>query len=294
MDFFQKVENWFFDPEGNQKKWFVIFGVFLPILLTVIFSIWGIRISEDSANNREHIESLSRLIKESQEQVAVLQKIYVVSDNTSKSTSKLKELPEKIALLSSTLDSLNLTLARETKRVSRSYGQLNETYNSLVKEQKDYLEKISRVVDLTNQEIANLNRNNELIKNEFSRRSNITVSGLTHADSAGLFLDAFVIQNNGDIECQIEVVDFEILNNGFICEGRANWNTGWDFQYLKESNIYRLVVVNGQKNIVNIGRGLRLRFQTGCYLPQGGYIVRYSITYVNKYESKSVSGYVGF
>jgi hypothetical protein len=294
MGFSQKIENWFFDPHGSQKKWFVIFGVFLPILLTIIFSYWGIKISLDSANNREEIESLSRLIRESQEQINVLQKIYVASDNTSKSTSKLKELPDKIALLSATLDSLNLTLARETKRVSKSYGQLNETYNSLIKEQKDYLEKISRVVDLTNQEIANLNRNNELVKNEFSRRSKITVSGITHSDSLGLFLDAFVIQNNGDIECQIEVVDFEILNNSFICEGRTNWNRDWDFQYLKESNIYRLVVVSGQKNVVNIGRGLRLRFQTGCYLPQGGYMVRYSITYVNKYESKSVSGYVGF
>ncbi|MCA6391731.1 MAG: hypothetical protein IM574_06605 [Cytophagales bacterium] len=289
-----KFEHWFFSNDGTQKKWFVVLGVFLPIILTVIFSVWGIKISIESANNREQIESLLLLVRESQKQVAVLQSIYEVSENTSESASKLKDLPEKIALLSSTLDSLNLTLSKETKRVSRSYGELNETYNSLIRQQKEYLEKISNVVDLTNQEIASLSRNNELIRNEFSRRSNISVFGVTHLDSLGLVLDAFIIQNSGELECQIEVADFEILNPGFKCEGRSNPNTNWDFQFIKQSNTYRLTNVNLHKNIVNVGRPLRLRFQNGCFLPQADYIVRYSITYVNKYESKTVFGNIKF
>jgi hypothetical protein len=289
-----KIERSFFDEEGNQKKWFVVLGVLLPIILTVVFSVWGIRISIESENNREQIDTLSNLARKSQQQIDFLQKIYIVSDSTNKSTARLKELPDKISILNSTLDSLNVLLAKETKRLGRSYSELNSNYDILIRQQKDYLDKISRVVDLTNQQIIELQKNNAMINQEFSRRSVVAVMGKINDEDHKRYIVEFVVYNLGQIEFDIETLDFKITNLDFNCVGNPHPNVDHDLIYMKDSNLFRLTNNGLAKTKVNVGRGVSVRFQGGCYIPSGEYSVEFSITYSNKYESKTIQGYVQF
>src|ERR1700752_1678491 len=106
-----------FFKDGNQREWIVPFSIFFTVLLPVIFSVWGIKLTIDNSNNREQIDTLSRLIQASQHQVDYLQKIYAVSDSTRKSTNGLRDLPGRLASLSATLDTLNFTIGSETKKL---------------------------------------------------------------------------------------------------------------------------------------------------------------------------------
>ncbi len=287
-----KFEKWFFSHDGSQKKWFVVFGVFLPIVLTLIFSFWGIKLSIDSSNNREQIDTLSNLIKKSQQQIDFLQKIYVVSDSTNRAASRLKQLPEKISLLSSTLDTLNITLANESRKLGKSYSQLNSNYDVLLKQQKDYLDKISGVVELTNQQITELKANNALINQEFSRRAAVFVTGKIKITGGVSSIESFELFNLGKIEIDIETIDFEFLNNDFVCDKILETGSDPDLLLLS-GKTFRINNRGVNKNRVSVGRGLSIRFQHDCY-SKTSYLVKYSLTYSNKYENTTVNGYVDF
>lgn len=93
----KKKINPFFDHNGNQRKWLILFGIFIPLVATIAFSWWGINISKASADNREQIDALTGLMKESRQQVGLLQKNFIATDSTNKSTTSLKEIPSKLA-----------------------------------------------------------------------------------------------------------------------------------------------------------------------------------------------------
>lgn len=74
-----RIYGLFFDENHNQKKWFVLFSVLLPLLLSVIFSIWGTIISIRSYNfsveaskNREQIDTMRVMLKELKSQNKLL------------------------------------------------------------------------------------------------------------------------------------------------------------------------------------------------------------------------------
>ncbi len=65
----------FFDSQGQQKKWFVVFGVFLPLVISILFSVWGTWISIksydlslESNNNRDQIDTLKVIIDQLHQQ----------------------------------------------------------------------------------------------------------------------------------------------------------------------------------------------------------------------------------
>jgi predicted nucleic acid-binding Zn-ribbon protein len=172
----KKIRNWFFENNGSQRKWLVLFSIFIPLIVSALLSFWGIEISKASADNKEQlgiltalmknskgqIDTLSNLVKNSQRQIDFLQKIYIATDSTNKSTSNLKELPSKLSQLGQTIDTLNYTLLKETKRLEQSYSSLNKNYDNLIDQQKIYLDKITKVVELTNEQINKLDKNNWL------------------------------------------------------------------------------------------------------------------------------------
>ncbi len=71
--------SWFFDSSGQQRKWFVIFGVLLPLILSVLFSVWGTwisiksyNLSVESSNNREQIDTMRVIVDNLRQQNELL------------------------------------------------------------------------------------------------------------------------------------------------------------------------------------------------------------------------------
>lgn len=69
----------FFDSQGQQKKWFVVFGVLLPLLITILFSVWGTWISVksydlsvDASNNHDQIDTMKVIVDKLQQQNQLL------------------------------------------------------------------------------------------------------------------------------------------------------------------------------------------------------------------------------
>ena len=181
----KKPNNIFFDHNGNQRKWLVLFGIFIPLIVSAFLSYWGIVISKASADNKEQIEkltslvtnskgqidTLSNLVRNSQQQIDFLRKIYLATDSTNKSTSNLKELPSKLSRLGQTIDTLNYSLLRETKKLDYSYNTLNKNYDQLISQQKEYLDKFRNVIELTNKEVEQLTKNNQELNKKLNRRA---------------------------------------------------------------------------------------------------------------------------
>lgn len=95
----QDSDSLFFDKAGNQKKWFVISGVALPLVLTIIFSIWGTIISVKSYNlsvetskNREQLDSTKVIIDEIRNQNKLL-----ITQNSMLAT-QIKQLADLVTL----------------------------------------------------------------------------------------------------------------------------------------------------------------------------------------------------
>jgi hypothetical protein len=69
----------FFDAIGQQKRWFVVSSVLLPLILTIIFSIWGTvisiksyNLSVETSNNREQLDTMKVMIDNLREQSKLL------------------------------------------------------------------------------------------------------------------------------------------------------------------------------------------------------------------------------
>ena len=63
--------KYFFTKKGDQKRWFVLFSILVPLIISLIFSAWGIYFSKksydlsvDASNNREQIDSMKVMIAE--------------------------------------------------------------------------------------------------------------------------------------------------------------------------------------------------------------------------------------
>jgi hypothetical protein len=283
-----KYENWFFDRNGHQRHWFVILGVLLPIVLTIVFSIWGMKISYDSANNTAQIDSIGKLIIKSQDQVYLLQKIFIATDSTNKATTSLKELPNKIARLGSTLDTLNFTLVQETKRLEKSYGALNTNYDLLIEQQKGYLDKISRVVELTNTQIKELEKNNQIVNEELTRRANIQVFAIIRRVGNKNFIEKIRIANTGNIECDVENLYIVISNKDFVSSDTSKQDSKVCMELYKP-NTYSFKKDCTPRR-VNKGLTIDISFPFGCYFTSDKLDIQYRLTYSNKYENNTIDG----
>jgi hypothetical protein len=277
----------FFDNNGNQRKWLVIFGIFAPLLISAIFSIWGIKLTIESDKDRKQVEELTRLVKESQKNFDVLQKIYIASDSTSKSTMNLKQLPKKFSELSSTLDVLNGTLRKETEKIGKSYDALNENYPSLINQQKSYLDNISRITKLTNETIGALKKNNEAIDAEFSRRPNIEITCLIKKIDDKFYLNEVYYNNFGNIECVVESLKIKLSNNS-VCKETGDENI-FDFKKLDTRKYVLLhndfTDMKALVNTVHIND-----FENRCYFTNKDIEIEYTFSYTSKYQSNVLFG----
>jgi hypothetical protein len=73
--------NWFFNKNGDQRKGFVLFSVFIPLLIGIIFGIWGIRLTIQSNDNKDQIEALTQMTLELRKQNDLLQKSVAIQDS---------------------------------------------------------------------------------------------------------------------------------------------------------------------------------------------------------------------
>lgn len=277
-----------FDKKGNQSKGLILFGIFAPLLISAIFSVWGIKLTIESDKDRKQVEELTRLVKESQKNFDVLQKIYIASDSTSKSTMNLKQLPKKFSELSSTLDVLNGTLRKETEKIGKSYDALNDNYASLINQQKNYLDDISKVTKLTNEQVLALKKNNETIDNEFSRRPKINVECLIKNVGGLFYLNSINIQNSGNIECEME--NFAIvLSPNAICKDSIDRKNPVFEKVKNVSNGFKLKIHEIQSRKLAVIR-TNINFQNDCYFTSRDIVISYFFNYTSKYENNQLSG----
>jgi hypothetical protein len=269
-----------FDKKGNQSKLLILFGIFAPLITSIIFSVWGLKLTINSDKDRQQIDTLTK-------QLQVLQKIYIASDSTSKATMNLKQLPKKFSELSSTLDVLNGTLKKETEKIGKSYDALNDNYASLIKQQKSYLDDISKVTKLTNEQVLALKKNNEAIDIEFSRRADVEVYAVIKRIDTKNYLDRIRISNKGEIECEIGNLDIIILNPDFVC---PEINSDGCL-YLFKPSIFKFKNSCTPKQ-VNKGTPLEIEFIKESYFTSNLLNIQYNLSYSNKYESKSISGVI--
>jgi hypothetical protein len=286
----------FFDNNGNQKKWLVVLGIFLPILLT----LWGLKISINSADNsesigklatlvknsKEQIDTLSYLIKSSQQQINYLQKIYIATDSTNKSTSSLRQLPTKLTHLGQTIDTLSYVLTKETKKLESSYSSLNKSYDLLMEQQKSYLDKISKVVELTNKQISDLENNNKIINTELTRRAKAEVTAYFKRVDNKYYIDKINVSNLGNIEFDIENLYISIMNLDFVAEDiKQQGDSVCLTQYRPKLFAFKLQCTPKR---VNQGLSAEITFQSGCYFLSNNIDMTYRLTYTNKYENKTI------
>lgn len=276
-----------FDKKGNQSKGLILFGIFAPFIISFFFSVWGIKLTIESDKDRKQVEELTRLVKESQKSFNILQKIYIASDSTSKATMNLKQLPKKFSELSSTLDVLNGTLRRETEKIGKSYDALNDNYASLIIQQKSYLDDISRLTKLTNEQVLALKKNNENIDAEFSRRPEIVITCLIKKIDDKFYLSKVYYNNLGNIECVVESLKIQLSNNS-ICKETGDENV-FDF---KELNARKYALLhfgfNDTKALVNTVH--ISNFENRCYFTNKDIEIEYAFSYTSKYQSNVLFG----
>ncbi len=94
-----KFYNLFFDSQKQQKQWFVLFGIFLPLILTIIFSIWGTiisvrsyNLSEQESQNKEQLDTLTSMVQELRKQNLLLLSQNKVMDKEIDTLSEIAEL----------------------------------------------------------------------------------------------------------------------------------------------------------------------------------------------------------
>ena len=284
----------FFDSNGSQKPFLVLFGIFAPLLVAIAFGIWGIKLTYKSIDNTAQIDTLSKLTKETQKMavetqksVKILEKIYNVSDSTNKLSLNLKKLPEKFSELSSTLDVLNGTLKEETKKINKSYSELNDNYTNLIAQQKSYLEQINGLVKRSNEQITALQKNNEIVNNEFSRRSKVEITFILKKNGGKLFLNKVEFVNIGDIECEMELFRFKIYSENYVCSDSTVKNLTI---FVKNSvGTFDLKIHEIDTHKLNKGVTVFNTFQDACYFNSEETIIGYAFTYSNKYETNTIT-----
>jgi len=222
-----------------------------------------------------------------------LQKIYGVNDSTNKTIQNLKELPQKLSYLGNVLDTLNLTVREETKKLGVTYSKLNISYDEQIAQQKDYLDKIAKVVELTNSQIKLLANNNEIINKEYSRRIDFSAKGIIKKKNGLYYLDHFLLINNGDIECKVIGLAF-VMPDKFICNDSLIKSLPDIMLYDKNKNVLKLntdMPLNREE--VNGHESLILNSACGCHFKSKKDIeIIYILSYNNKYESNTISGEV--
>ena len=275
----------FFDENGNQKKWLILFGIFIPLLTTIVFSYWGIKISKDSADNKEQIEALTKIITESRQQVGLLQKIFIATDSTNKSSTSLKEIPNKLAKLSSTLDILNFSLLKETKRLENSYLSLNNNYDQLINQQKEYLDKFKNVIDLTNKEIEQLSKNNQELNKKLNKRAKPDLIAVLKKKNNKYYLERFRIQNEGDIELDVESLFITLSNKQLLREDSVTVSDDC-FVYDSSYDFHFKISCTPKRVIPRLPLEMLL---TKKYLMLSNYIdIYYTLTFKNDNESPRI------
>jgi hypothetical protein len=283
----KKIFHFFFRPNGDQRPGFVLIT---SLLIPTIFAVWGIRLTYVGLNNTEQIDTLAKLIRQSQRQIDILQKISGASDSTNKSTQTLRELPRKLGELSTVLDTLNFTIGDETKKLESSYNSLNNNYALLITQQKSYLDKISKVVELTNLQISQLQKNNELINNEYSRRGNISVTCSVKKIKDRYYLDLVSIKNEGSIECDVESFLFSIVNKDCNCSDSINKTL--DIFRCVDKNVFVLKINEVDRKRISNGFPMSMSMKSNCSFPSKDIQMVYSLTYTNKYENKTIQNSV--
>ncbi len=272
----------FFDLNGNLRKWLIL-------STALLIPLWGVFLTMRGNDNTEQIDTLTKLITQSQKQLVVLQEISGATDNTSKSIKNLQELPKKLAEFSIVLDTLNSSIGRETKKLGESYATLNKTNLRLNDEQIKYLEKISKVIDLTNAQIKELDKNNKLISAHYSRRANILISASPKKVNGKFYIDEIIVENFGAIECGVKTLVLKIMNKDYVCSDTAKLGTR---MFISEGrNNYRLIndVLYTE---IHVGQNMAYGTKNLCPFDNKNIEITYLLTYKNDLENQTIEGRV--
>jgi hypothetical protein len=186
------------------------------------------------------------------------------------------------------LDVLNGTLRKETEKIRKSYDALNDNYASLIMQQKSYLDDISRLTKLTNEQILALKKNNEAIDIQFSRRANVEVYAIIKTINGKYYFNKVQILNSGNIECDIEDLDIKISNQNFNCLITMDSDCFTPYPPLT-SNIYKFKKTCPTKRIIN-GNEVEIEFPETCYFSENNIDINYKLTYRNQYETETIQG----
>ncbi|MBP7808044.1 MAG: hypothetical protein KA163_02010 [Bacteroidia bacterium] len=254
------LHDLFWDKNHNLRKWFV-FGT------TLLIPIWGIILTYQGNDNSE--------------QIGVLNKILITSDSTYKSTRNLNELPVKLSQLSSVLDTLSSTLLKETKKLEKSYGTLDSSSALMFVQQKKYLEKISEIVTLSNTQIKELGKNNELVNKHFSRRSKISIVGDLRKENKKYYLDNILIRNAGNVESEISSLQLFFLDE-LICPDTISNHVPFFTRASKGHYVLNTQDLYPKK--VDADFGLSIPMKGACYFKEKPTIVCL-LKYINQFES---------
>jgi hypothetical protein len=182
------------------------------------------------------------------------------------------------------LDTLNFTIGDETKKLESSYNSLNNNYALLITQQKSYLDKISKVVELTNAQISQLQKNNELVNNEYSRRGSISVSCSVKKIKDKYYLDYVNIKNEGSIECDVESFLISIVSKDCNCSDSINKSL--DIFQCVDKNNFILKVNDVNRRRISNGFPMGMFMKSNCSFPSKDIQMFYTLTYTNKYETR--------
>jgi hypothetical protein len=100
------------------------------------------------------------------------------------------------------------------------------------------------------------------------------------------YLDRVLVENVGNIECDIENLYITILNNDFKCsDSLAQIDNNCFKLYKPTVYVYKREC---SPRRVNQGFSSEITFQKGCYFLSNTLDISYNLTYSNKYENETI------
>ena len=270
-------EHWYYNKNKTPKDWVLWFTIIVPTALSIL----GVAISVISYRNNEAIIALNK-------QVQSLNKISNSTQGINDATSKLTVLPAKISALGVALDTLTGSIGNESKKLSTSYHSLISTNEKMLSQQKSYVEKMNKVVDLSTLQVKELEKNNELIKNDFTRRVLFSITALIRKESDKYYMDSILLINSGNIECEIEHFYLTFSSSEFKLTSTPNLFS-IQFHYI-DNNRYEMILDPTNKKLVKGLAKLLSSFYTTCYFNTSSPVIKYQLAYTNRYESNTIFG----
>jgi len=149
-----------------------------------------------------------------------------VENNLNAVSNKLEQLPNKLDSFSSTVDNLKTTINSQqedfitkTSKLGRSVDLMTESILEYRKNTDDYSRQLGHIVELTDTQLEIWAKQQGILKDEFSRRTNIEMENLTFKfDTLKNMckVERLEIHNKGNIEAEIGSILYYIDTSQYI------------------------------------------------------------------------------